>query len=277
MASPIDILLKVSADVRGALTGIKQVEDGAVRAEREVSKLGSTATRVGQALRTVSDRGRFGLGAAAGAFAAGGNLGEAAFAGLGAAFPALGVAAAAGAGAGGAIDRLQGDAQALANAQRILGAPTSAAEAADALRKLAGRRAGDFSWGRWFRQGGDILTLKEEPLTPGQTDKARELRKAFRDLTRANPALAAQVLAELGNPNDLARVYAEETAAMTADANRAKLSAGYLGSLPGASVTNVYSTFSGLGGDSAVGREVRAVQDRRDRNNGRYVTTYTRR
>jgi hypothetical protein len=281
VASPVDILLKVGADVRDALRGIDQVDQAAKKAEQSIARTeqqaSQTAQRIGQALRTVSDRGRYGLGAAAGAFAGGANLGEAAFAGLGAAFPSLGVALAAGTGAGGAIDRLQGDAAAIAEQQRILGSPTSAADAADALRKLAGRRAGSFSWGRWFRQGGDILTGKEEPLTPGQTDKARELRKAFRDLTRANPALAAQVLAEMGNPSDLARVYAEETAAMRADAARASASAAYLGGLQPASVTNVYSTFSGVGGDGAVGREVRQVLDRRERNNGRYVSTSGRR
>lgn len=272
MASPIDILLKIGADVRGAVTGVRSVEEGAKKATAEVDRLDS---RLEQVARKAKTRAATGTGAIGGALASGSSLGEALGAGLGAAFPEFGIPVAAGQAAGNLIDQLQGETAREARAAAALQSPTSVQGAADALRDLAKARAGKFSFRRFLRQGGDILTKGDSIVSPGDEDRRREVRKAFRDLARSNLALAIAVAGELGNPSDLVKIIADTR---TEQANAAK-SQQFLSGLPGSTttITNVYTAFDGLGGAGSVGRDVRATLDRRDRNNGRYVSTSSRR
>lgn len=77
----------------------------------------------------------------------------------------------------------------------------------------------------------------------------------------------AQALANLGGPH---------SAAISAELARTARATAFQDELEGRTATTV-NVYTGVGDRNAVGREVRAALDSRDRNNGRYVQTSTRR
>jgi len=239
VAGVVDILLRVLGDSRDAVRAVDDVGQAADRTEAKVGRLRTTVARTMQAVAGIA--------------------------------AAIGTAAAAGQFGGELIDSLQGEAGDIATAERRLANPTSAADAAAALRSSASNRAGQFSWGRWFRQGGDLLTGKDAPWNVGGQDRGRELRARFREMAAGNPALAAAVLAELGNPADLAAIYAEEV-------QRAAQSSIFQQSIApsgrGGAPTIIVNT--GVGDPNRIGDEVRANLERAQRNNARYTTTLNR-
>lgn len=124
------------------------------------------------------------------------------------------------------------------------------------------------------KEGGSVLErLLGHPL-PGflrQNDagvlaKAQQeaARQQFDELLKTSPG-RAQVLAQ-EDPR-FADIFAQELA-------KATQKAGFDATLPGATHVTVNT---GVGDRNAIGREVRAALDARDRNNGRYQTTVTRR
>jgi hypothetical protein len=183
----------------------------------------------------------------------------------------------------------------ITDATEDLGLAASPSAAGTAFGELAAGRAakpeGRVSQTRQaFRVIGDVLTGKAGVSALGNvkadtTELGRAVRSEFRTIAEADPLYAAAILANL--PANLAPFYDDLSdilaEAQTLDQKR-KVAGDWRASLRTSghvvvnqSTTNVYSTFSGLGGDAAVGREVRSVLDRRERNNGRYVNVYSRR
>lgn len=112
----------------------------------------------------------------------------------------------------------------------------------------------------------------------GRNEFRAQARENFRDLARSDPALAGAILANL--PPELEPIRGDLEAILNESRLRNTQREQFRKSLSQTEVTVVnqttYSAFAGVGGESTVGREVRQVLDRRDRNNGRYVTPYSR-
>lgn len=246
MASPIDIVLKIGADIRDAITGMRRLGDEAEATGRKVESVSTRMSRI----RT----------------AAGAMLGRVAAGGLG----ALGVDI-----AGRQYDELFGTQAAIGRAAGNLQFAGGARELADAFWSQVNARAKSYSesggiFGNLRSIGLDVgrraSFSSREGVSPSQEREAVEL---FRELARSDPARAQALLGtDLGRVEYLRGRFTSELGG----ANRGRAYTEQL-----AQGTTIINVNTGVGDRNAIGRELRAVIDARDRNNGRYVTTSTRR
>jgi hypothetical protein len=244
--TPIDIVLKIGADIRNAVTGMRQLGDEAETAGRKVDSVSTNMDRIRRGVAT-------GVSAAAG------------FAGVvgGVAYGAQQF--------GDWVNNMLGGPAGEQNADFRQKTAANPAQAGDAfVGQVLARFRNRGNLGSGFRMLGDILTGKDNPLTAETRDSpelGRQARAAFQELALSDPARAADVLANLGGTR--LEKYRGDFSSILARSNAAK------GYEPGAATQITVNT--GIGDRNTLGREVRAALDSRDRNNGRYVTTYTRR
>lgn len=285
MANPIDLAIRVKADTKRLWDDLTKVDRKADETKRKVEAVGTATAKVARqaqqastSMQTRFGRVSQGLGMARGVLTAGGSLSEAAIYGFGSALPELAAALVAVNQANQVIDA-PGRA-AVAAAQPQLTSPTSIADAIAGLEKARNRSKGILGFGRRVLETrSPFLGGSYRPSELGRAERER-YHGAFRTLVQTNPALALDVLATMGNPDDLTRIYRDETAKMTAAQTRAAESQAFMTRYPSTSVTvNAAVNLNDRvgAGRGSVGRQVTEYQDSRDRNNGRYVATSGRR
>lgn len=254
-----EIALKVTANVRDAVRGIEQVDKAVERVDKRV--------------RTVSEYTRNRLQRAGRGLAGGLASGQDVTGIVQGALPVEGIA---GLAASFVIMAQQGlarffDQQLAKLAQKLqesASAPEAVANFVAAVKKEVESES---------QQTSPLIGLFRQ--VTGRNEFQAQARENFRELARSDPLLAGAILANL--PPELQPIRADLEAILREGQARNAQREQFRKSLQPAAetnvqITNVYSSFSGLGGEGTVGREVRQVLDRRDRNNGRYVTPYTR-
>jgi hypothetical protein len=265
-----DLALRVVAQVDQAIAGLRRLGEQTKAVDTQAAQAQSTYGRWGDRLRGLG--GSFGLG---GAGAGGGG-------GLGGLTAVIGGVAGGVVGAIGAqlassiSDAIDSAVQRkVTNAQQNLQQATSGQDIAKQISDIGqatGNAASPAAWwhlikggpGAWLRATGDVLTGNTGGNLVFGGDPHRAQLDAWRELVRAHPEQAADALAR--NP----RLGADYRNAYTQIVGRSTAAQQY------ANVTNI-NVNTGVADKAAVGREVRAALDARDRNNGQYVTTLTRR
>lgn len=276
MANPIELAIRVKADTKKLWDDLTRVDRKADETKRKVQDIGRESARV---VRQAEQQARIrpgvarlgqGLGAAGGVIGAGGDLATAGAAFLGATFPELAAIVAALRGGGMVADWLTGVKPEM-NAGRFQNEnPTSVADAIAGMQKEARGKA----------RSNSLMNLTRRLISSTQELQAEEFAGEFRELVRRNPLLAADVLRSLGSPGWAVKIYDAETKRMTEQAARRAASDTFMARYATQTTTvNAAVNLNGqvAAGRGSVGRVVAEYQDSRDRNNGRYVSTSSRR
>jgi hypothetical protein len=255
-----NLALRVVAQVDQAVAGMRRLTEQTAAADKQAAQTGGTFSTLASRVR-----GALGIGGGGGGGAGLGSLVGAAAGGF------------LGSMAGNIFDQLSSvisDAQnrALQKAQQNLDQPTSGPDIVNQLNTIR-KRTGSF-WGNvgkiFTDPRGDITRAAD--LFTGQAgwsgfqgDAARAEAQAWRAYVQQHPDWAAAALATGQLPSGYGDIYRQIV-------QRQQASAGFQATHQGATI-NIYGALDA----TSTGRQVAAAVDYRDRNNGMYQTTFTRR